>query len=810
MKDRFPRYLPLLLALLILPRVSSLALPQEEEAQLPADSAVLEAYEATGVSEALAASLNLRKESLARLQRMQNLEAYQMEMDTLFALVDAFLADSSVQRFENNNIRELDQVESRAENFIAQLNDLLSRISGEAELLEEAATSVEQNRERWRLTLENLPEEELPETRRRRIQREMFQLDSVRSLLLDRVNSVMEEQDMFALKLGGLEELLLQLDEKRISLSEEIFKRNAPPFFRAFSELGTPGLFRAHLEQFRLAVKSDYLALRSDFSAPILVYLFFLLALVLAAQWFRLNYPKVLVLEAQAFTDLQEQLIRDLVAVVIFALTLFVRFVWPDLPPAFFFLNEILLMGATSFLVLRLTDPLAGSWFLVLVTLYIITFFYDLAYVPDILQRLLLMLLSFSALVLFVFMLRKDYGSWKERRNWVDRLFRLLTWIFSILLLFSLVANLAGAFALAEFFTLAPIQITALAVAILVATRVADLLLFMLFSGRTMQKLHIIREEFQQIHRKTLWLAELFLWLFFVTVALRLLRLKEPIFTWGRKIFTEGFKLGEVTLSLGNILIFFLVIWLSIMITRIITRVLDKDVFVRMEMAKGVPSTVLLLVRIALITGGFFLAARAAGMSLTNLSIVLGAFSVGIGFGLQNIFNNMVSGLILAFERPIKVGDIVQVGELTGVVRSIGLRSSTVRSFDGAEVIVPNGNLISNEMINWTRSDSNRRMDIRVGVAYGTDPQRVIDIMEEIGKGHEKVDQKPGPRGYFIGFGDSSLDFRLLAWTDIDHRLEVESEIKVAINTRLKEAGIEIPFPQHDLHIRSDATKGPS
>jgi len=122
-------------------------------------------------------------------------------------------------------------------------------------------------------------------------------------------------------------------------------------------------------------------------------------------------------------------------------------------------------------------------------------------------------------------------------------------------------------------------------------------------------------------------------------------------------------------------------------------------------------------------------------------------------------------------------------------------------------VIVPNGNLISNEMINWTKSDSNRRMDIRIGVAYGTNPETVLALMEELALGHEMVDNKPPPRAYFIGFGDSSLDFRLLAWTNLDHRLGTESELNVALNRKLAEAGIEIPFPQRDLHIRSDNTK---
>jgi small-conductance mechanosensitive channel len=153
------------------------------------------------------------------------------------------------------------------------------------------------------------------------------------------------------------------------------------------------------------------------------------------------------------------------------------------------------------------------------------------------------------------------------------------------------------------------------------------------------------------------------------------------------------------------------------------------------------------------------------------------------------------------------VGDVVQVGELVGIVLNIGLRSSVVKSYDGAEVIVPNGNLISDQMINWTRSDSKRRMDHRVGVAYGTDPEKVLAILESVALEHEKVDKFPKPLPLFIGFGDSSLDFRLLSWTDVDYRFTVESQINIAINRKLKEAGIEIPFPQRDLHIRSDATK---
>lgn len=214
------------------------------------------------------------------------------------------------------------------------------------------------------------------------------------------------------------------------------------------------------------------------------------------------------------------------------------------------------------------------------------------------------------------------------------------------------------------------------------------------------------------------------------------------------------------------------------------------------------------MARYTLIVIGVLVAVSLAGMSLSNLTIILGAFSVGIGFGLQNIFNNLVSGLILLFERPIQIGDVVEVGSLVGNVKSMGIRSSNLRTFDGAEVIVPNGHLISNEVINWTLSDNKRRIEIISGVAYGSDVHKVQELFLKLLQDHPDVLQYPAPRVYFNDMGESSLDFRLLFWTDnFDEWLRIRSEMIFKIYDTLKAEGIEIPFPQRDLHIKSGEDK---
>ena len=195
-----------------------------------------------------------------------------------------------------------------------------------------------------------------------------------------------------------------------------------------------------------------------------------------------------------------------------------------------------------------------------------------------------------------------------------------------------------------------------------------------------------------------------------------------------------------------------------------------------------------------------------AGVEFAGLALVAGALSVGIGFGLQNIVNNFVSGLILLFERPIKSGDFVSVGAVEGWVRNIRIRSTEIETLDRQNVIVPNSELVSTQVVNWVLHDSHGRLRLPVGVAYGTDTETVIRLLEDVAKKHNEVitqGRAPGPRALFMGFGDSSLDFELRVWIrQIERRFAVTSDLNVAIDKAFREHGIEIPFPQRDLHLR--------
>jgi small-conductance mechanosensitive channel len=259
---------------------------------------------------------------------------------------------------------------------------------------------------------------------------------------------------------------------------------------------------------------------------------------------------------------------------------------------------------------------------------------------------------------------------------------------------------------------------------------------------------------------------------------------------------------GPVSISLGGVIAFFLTLWLSWLLARFTSFALDQEVFARVRTPPGAAFALSTFTRYAILVIGFVVAVGALGFSLDRVTLLLSAVGVGVGFGLQNVVNNFVSGVILLFERPIRVGDRVQLEDLFGIVSTIGIRASKVRTFDGADVIVPNGDFISARVTNWTYADQKRRIILPVGVAYGTKPRRVIELLEEVARSHPQVVHDPEPVVLFRGFGDSSLDFEVRAFTEGDW-LAVMSDLAVTTSEALEAAGITIPFPQRDLHLRN-------
>lgn len=268
---------------------------------------------------------------------------------------------------------------------------------------------------------------------------------------------------------------------------------------------------------------------------------------------------------------------------------------------------------------------------------------------------------------------------------------------------------------------------------------------------------------------------------------------------------TTLFHLGKTAISPGFILYLVAALVGIFLISALVQRLLVHRVLPRYQMELGLSHTIGLIVRYFILIIGLSIVIQSTGIDLSSLGLLAGALGVGIGFGLQNITNNFISGIIVLFERPIKVGDFIEVGEITGDVVKIAIRSTTVVTQDNISVIVPNSNFIDSTVINWSHNERLVRFRFDVGVAYKENPEQVRQLLLEVAAEEPGVLDDPKPDVLFDAFGDSSLNFKLRVWTSeyVNRPMVLKSHLYYAIFRKFAQHRIEIPFPQRDLHIKS-------
>jgi potassium-dependent mechanosensitive channel len=311
----------------------------------------------------------------------------------------------------------------------------------------------------------------------------------------------------------------------------------------------------------------------------------------------------------------------------------------------------------------------------------------------------------------------------------------------------------------------------------------------------------------RRTHRVLVWLA-FGVWL---VRSLDYVGLLGPVRTLGQSLLGAKLERGALSISLEDVLAFVLTLWGAYLLSAFLRFALEEDVYPRVGLARGLSYALSSLLNYVLLALGFLAGLAVLGLDVTKMTVLVGAFGVGIGFGLQSVVNNFVSGLILLFERPIHIGDTIEAGGITGSVRRIGMRSSVVRTGQGAEVIVPNAQLVTERVTNWTLSDRQRRIELPVGVSYGAHPKKVMEMLETVAQAHPQVLRQPAPRAFFTGFGDSSINFELRAWTDqFDQWFQIRSELAAAVYDAGQAAGIAFPFPQREVRLLQDASARPA
>jgi potassium efflux system protein len=327
---------------------------------------------------------------------------------------------------------------------------------------------------------------------------------------------------------------------------------------------------------------------------------------------------------------------------------------------------------------------------------------------------------------------------------------------------------------------------------VLLAVRVAvDSLVTVGLAEGPLARLHTVsrhRTLLERRLRSTLDVATAALWMWIVLLHFDLL---GPATALLHGVLDARLRMGALDLPVDRLLGFVAVVIGVYLTTRLAVMVLEDDVYSRMTLPRGVPYALSTLTRYGLLLVGFLLALGALGLDLTRITVLVSALGLGIGFGLQQIMNNFVSGLILLFERPVQVGDSIQLGDLGGDVLRIGIRSSTLRTPQGAEVIVPNSKIIEDKVTNWTLSDRRRRIELDIGVTGDTDPERIIALLGDVARRDPRVSRDPPPEALLVRFGETSADFQLRVWTDDPEWMRLRSDLAVALQRALRAVRVQ-------------------
>jgi potassium-dependent mechanosensitive channel len=685
---------------------------------------------------------------------------------------------------------------SQSLEFDAERRLLTSR----AAMLEGQIQTLEAQQPAWAATWIQIRESPGIEAVVQRIKHELEKIEAVKSRIQEQLNTVLTLQNEVSQQDQQISDILLRVREARERERSRLLELDSPPIWESLESQAMEPSFRGSFDRSFTTAREFVTTHKLAWFGLAIVYLLALFGILKTRRYVaRPGQPEVSTEASLVFG-------RPF-SVALLVTVIGTRDYMVSAPIVIASIYYLLLLIPVLRILAPLTEPKLRTLLYALSVFYALEGLYLIVQLPPSFRRALFSLIVLTALVIFAWLARPSRTRTMAIEGSNHRTLIIGIRACLALLAVSFAANVIGFVSLAQVLGLIVLVGPLLGAALYCGVRVLSLVLSAVLHTPWARALLAARADaINRLSVRVLSLGAAWLWLRSI---LQLFSVYDSVIGFAWNLLRRRIGFGRIHFTLGDAIGVVLVLLVGYALANALTFLLKNLVLPKLRLERGVPyalSTVtyyllLLLVAVA--------ALAAAGIELNKFTVLTGALGVGLGFGLQNIVNNFVSGLILLFERPIHVGDTVEVGGLVGVVRRIGARSSTVVTFQGAEVIVPNSNLLSNQVINWTLSSQWRRVDVPIRVAYGNDPERVIKLLVGVAESHPGVLLERPPAAFFMGFGDSSLNFELRFWSAWqDTWFQLQSDVTVAVAKALREAGIEIPFPQRELRIRSVDASG--
>lgn len=701
------------------------------------------------------------------------------------------------------SIKNIEDIKKEWLSYKDKYNGWKTKLVDRTTWFEKQLDFVSVQKYRWKLTKKVFANEKVPFEATKLVNDTYKAINKLEGGLRKNQSHLFAIQNGITELLLDVDEVMSELDKKLLDLQSQIFVKDSPYLWEVRDTTVVTSKFRIELKE---SIKENMRVVNLFFpknKTKSIIYLFLILGLITTLSLLKKSIKNLEIPEDDKRYENAKYVAYHYISTAFLIGLLATSWVYSKIPTSIQQLIILLMLFPAIFLLpLIAKERLKKLLFAILILFLIneVLFFYQIRLV------FVRFFLIFENLILTWIIYRIIGQNKKERLAIIGqwwKSFIKLSYLSVFLLLASVLSNVFGFMNLASLLNKTVISGMLYAIVLSLMVVIINSTILILIRTEAFQRSKIIFKYGQLAEKRIIKFIQFFMVFIWLRAILKTSGFFSNVNFWLVEFVEKERTIGATSFEISNILSFILVLFITYAIARLVKLILEEEVYPRVNLPRGVPGAISMLTGYLLVGVGVFVSLTAAGIDLGKFSLMAGALSVGIGFGLQNVVYNFISGLILAFERPIQVGDTVEVGVLMGTVKHIGVRSSTVRTFDGSEVIVPNGNLISNELINWSLSDKRRRREVKVAVAFGTHPQEVLDLLAKVADQHDKVLKVPKPLCLFDNFGESSLNFRLLFWVPLDSGLTIQSEVTMSVYKAIEGAGMQIPFPQHDLHIKS-------
>jgi potassium-dependent mechanosensitive channel len=683
------------------------------------------------------------------------------------------------------------QLESIWQNFSDSLSALDRALADRAASLAKAHSHLDQFNEIWQVTLQSARQSKAPQSVLDSFQHIIDSISGTRQTTESVLNKLLTTQGDLSEQQARVRTILSSIKQSQTRAFESLLVRDGPPIWSGKTNLGTEWKEQSGVSFSAQSGASIAFIKRFPFAFLVQPFLIVVIAATLRLMRRRLRG----LMEEKP--DLERAFpIVDLP--VSTALVLSLLILLSIIPQAPRLLLAILGVISLIPLLLILRKLLLPNSYPILYAMVVLALLGELRLVTASLpgsSRLLYLFQTFGGSCFLIWLLRRWHlpTAAAETHGRLWRNIRSIAKIGLILLPVAFLANILGYIQLSNLLGQIFLRSAFVAAMVYVAIRIVEGFIIIALQVRPLGTLRFVSLHRPLLQRRIFRALGLLGFLYWLSVSLNFFGLLAPLREVTKAALNATIVIGSISISLDRILAFVIAVWASFLVSRFIRFLLEADFYDHFHLAPGVPYAISTMLHYAILLLGFFIALGALGIDLTKITILAGAFSVGIGFGLQNVINNFVSGLILLFERPIKIGDTIEVGGIIGDVRRIGIRASVIRTGDGSEVILPNGSLISSQVTNWTLSDVLRALEVSVNVAESADPQRVIELLKATAVNLPGVVKQPPPQVHIANFTANAVTFQLRAWTDQHQTLaQLRSDLSLAVMADLAREKIAI------------------